>query len=175
MRTKTGQRLGALGVILASVVLAGFTSTASAGDGYRRGKQIHRSSVYDPYYAGTLRIGDHWFDLRTDSFVRNEIAYRFRRLGYDAWSANEKVFIRVGYRHRPLVRWLSGTHRVSTWYEGDCLVIKVIPPSHGHYVGVKKPYQPSCGNWRKAGRRGPWRQGPWAGRPYARGSIGLKW
>ena len=103
MRTKTGQRMGALGVVLASAVIAGVATPALAGDGYRRGKPVYRHKAYDPYYAGTLRTGDHWFDLRSDTFVRNEIAYRFRRLGFDAWGVNEKVYVRVGYHHRPLV------------------------------------------------------------------------
>jgi hypothetical protein len=145
MRTKTGQRLGALGVIVASTALAGFTSNADASGGARHRGPSARHPVVDPYHAGTLRIGDHRFGLRNYTFVRDEIAARFRSLGFQAWGANEKVYVRVGHRHRPSVGWISGTHRVATWYEGDCLVIKVIPPARTQVVVSATPRVPA---WR---------------------------
>ena len=175
MRTKTGQRLGVLGVLIAGALLAVGASTAQAGDGYGRSDRRGGYTQHDPYYAGTLRIGNRRFVLSNDTFVRDEITYRFRKMGFNAWSAHEKVYIRVGYHHRPIIRWLAGSHRVSTWYEGDCLVIKVIPPVYGHGAGhARKPYRPGWRNGRSS-RRGPWRSGREIGRAYARGSIGLPW
>ncbi|MFI4896639.1 MAG: hypothetical protein ACIARR_02320 [Phycisphaerales bacterium JB059] len=142
MRTKTGQRLGALGVIVASTALAGFAQGANASEGRRHRGPSARQPVVDATHAGTLRIGSHRFALRNYTFVRDEIAARFRRLGYQAWGANEKVYVRVGRRHRPSVGWSSGTHRVVTWYEGDCLVMKVIPPTPARVVVEVCPPQP---------------------------------
>ncbi len=175
MRTKLKSRLGVLGVVAASVALGGLTTPASAGDGGRRGAGRGGHAQHDPYYAGTLRIGDRRYVVRSDTFVHDEIAYTFKRLGFDAWCDNGRVYVRMRHRHRPIVRWLAGSHGVRSWYEGDCLVIKVIAPSYGHSVGVKKPYQPAWRDRRGAGRRGQSCARPWAGRPYARGSIGLSW
>ncbi len=175
MRTTAGKRLGVLGVLLASAALAGVATPAMADDKHRRGDRRDGYKQYDPYSAGTLRIGDRRFTVRSDVYVNDEIMYLFRQMGYEAWTSYGKVYVRVGYSHRPRVRWKSGSYRVKTWYEGDCLVIKAIPKSYrraGHRV--KAPHRPAW-DYDRGIHRGPWRSGPRHRRPYPHFSIGLRW
>ncbi len=173
MRTNLKNRLGVLGVLAASVALGGLASPASASDGGRRGAVRNGHTQPDRFYAGTLRIGDHRFVFRSDTFVRDEIAYRFRQLGLDAWGSGDKVYVRFRGRHRPSIGWQSGTHQIKTWTEGDCLVIRILPPARSHY----EPAHHGRPVWREGRGRRHGSRGSWIrrGRPYTRASIGITW
>eukprot|EP00913_Durusdinium_trenchii_P006267 g5879.t1 len=158
MRTKRKGRLGVLGVVAASVALGGFTAPASAGDGGRRGAARSAHPHQYTYYAGTLRVGAHRFVFRSNTSVRDGIASRFRQLGLDAWCSGDKVYVRFRGLRRPSIGWVSGSHQISTWSEGDCLVIRVIPPVRAHYQSGRhgRPVW-SDGRWRGPG--GAWIRG----------------